>query len=64
MSESYAAWHQRLGYRAVEELAARNAEFPSGYFGCCGRSKARGHAEICPKAIAESQPPKPASQET
>jgi hypothetical protein len=53
MSESYAAWHQRLGYRAVDELAARNAaEFPGGYFGCCGMSKARGHAELCPKAIA------------
>lgn len=22
-------------------------DFPSGYFGCCGRSKARGHADTC-----------------
>jgi hypothetical protein len=21
-----------------------------GYFGCCGRSRYRGHAEICPRA--------------
>lgn len=28
----------------------RLTNFPSGYFGCCGRSRARGHAEICHRA--------------
>jgi hypothetical protein len=25
-------------------------DFPGGYFGCCGMSRARGHAELCPRA--------------
>jgi hypothetical protein len=31
------------------ELAERRQM--SGYFGCCGRSRIRGHWELCPHAI-------------
>jgi hypothetical protein len=35
-----------------QEPDTRRADFPTGYFGCCGRSKARGHWEHCHRIIA------------
>jgi hypothetical protein len=29
----------------------RREDFPGGYFGCCGRSRARGHADTCQRSI-------------
>jgi hypothetical protein len=32
----------------AEQLRERPIEFPTGYYDCCGMSKAVGHAEFCP----------------
>lgn len=33
----------------ADQLQKLRQEFPTGYFGCCGMSRARGHADLCPK---------------
>lgn len=35
---------------ADHDLLRMRGEFPGGYFACCGMSKARGHAALCPRA--------------
>ena len=42
------AWEEAMTDKDAELKAlAGRREFPGGYFGCCGMSRARGHAELC-----------------
>jgi hypothetical protein len=36
---------------ADQARAAQRLEFPTGYHSCCGMSRARGHADLCPKNL-------------
>lgn len=37
------------------------SEFPTGYHGCCGKARARGHWDLCPHSQA-SHPHKETDQ--